>query len=192
MTYRERREARAERLRGWADKRENKAEAAYGQARELADRIPFGQPILLGHHSQRRAERDRARISGGMDRGFEHARKAESMSSRAGNIESQLAGAIYSDDHDAIPALQARIAGLEAERDRIKAYNASCRKAAPDLALLDEAQRRLILRVAEVTPYAIRKNGAFPAYHLTNLSGNIARNRKRLEELTRKEAAREE
>lgn len=184
-TYRERREARAERLREWAAKREEKAEAAESAARDLADRIPFGQPILVGHHSQRRAERDQERIQGGFRRSFEHAEKARRMASRADSIESQLAGSIYSDDPDAIEALEARIATLEAERDRIKAYNASCRKGERDLSLLDDAQRRLILRVAEVTPYAIGKGGAFPGYHLTNLSGNIARNRKRLDSLRR-------
>lgn len=184
-TYRERREARAARLREWAEKREQKSEAAEAQARALADLIPFGQPILMGHHSQRRAEHDRDRIQGGFRKSFEHQDKADSMNSRADNIESQLAGAIYSDDPDAMEALTARLATLEAERDRIKAYNASCRKGARDLSLLDEAQRRLILRVAEVTPYSIGKGGAFPGYHLTNLSGNIARNRKRLDALTR-------
>lgn len=183
MTYRERREARAKRLREWAGKREAKSEAAFGSAQTLAAGIPFGQPILVGHHSQRRAERDRDRITASMDRGLEHARKAESMSSRAANIEAQLAGAIYSDDEDAVEQLAARIAKLEAERDRIKAYNASCRKGARDVSLLDESQRGELATVMRVAAYSMGKGGQFPAYHLTNLSGNIARNKKRLEAL---------
>jgi hypothetical protein len=183
-TYRERREARAERLREWADKREAKSAAAFDTAHEMADRIPFGQPILVGHHSQHRAERDRDRIGSAMDRGVEHSRKAESMNSRAANIESQLAGAIYSDDEDAIEQLAARVARLEAERDRIKAYNASCRKGARDVTLLDEKQQRDL--AAGMRVGVMGAGGQFPSYHLTNLSGNIARNRKRLESLRRK------
>lgn len=183
MTYRERREARAERLRDWADKRESKSDAAIGAAKELADRIPFGQPIHVGHHSQRRAERDRDRIGSGMDRGMEHHHKAQSMNARAANIEDQLAGAIYSDDTDAVEQLTARVAKLEAERDRIKAYNASCRKGARDVTVLDERQQRELVSVMRVSPYSMGKNGQYPSYHLTNLSGNVARNRKRLESL---------
>lgn len=58
MTYRDRREAKADRLREWAEKREAKAAAAFDSAATLSDAIPFGQPILVGHHSEKRARRD--------------------------------------------------------------------------------------------------------------------------------------
>lgn len=188
MTYRERREARAERLREWAGKREAKADAAFAQVDQIASMIPFGQPILVGHHSERRARRDADRIDSGMRRSFEHARKADEMNSKADNIEAAAAHAIYSDDPDAVERLEGRIATLEAERDRIKAYNASCRKAAKaggagDLSLLDEAQSANLLRIAQVTPYALGAGNSYPGYHLTNLSGNIKRNRDRLAQL---------
>jgi hypothetical protein len=69
MTYRERRERRANRLREWADKRNVRAEAATEQARQLADLIPFGQPILAGHHSEARDRRTRDRIGNGFRAG---------------------------------------------------------------------------------------------------------------------------
>lgn len=183
MTYRDRREARAERLRVWAAAREVKSDAAYAAVRVIGDQIPFGQPILVGHHSEGRARRDQQRMRTGMDRSVEHADKAQSMNARADNIEGQLARAIYSDDTDAVPALEARLAGLEAERDRIKTYNASCRKGARDLDLLDAKQRADLLSTATSSPYMIGKQGQMPGYVLTNLSGNITRNRKRLEQL---------
>ena len=182
MTYRERQQRRAERLREWADKREAKADAALSQARNMADAIPFGQPILLGHHSQGRDERYRARIGATYDRAFEHATKAEDMARRANGIESQLAGSIYSDDPDALEALEARIAALESERDRIKAYNVSCRKGAPDVSVLDDRQQR---RYAD----HIAKGQPFPSYALQNLGGNITRNRQRLASLKAKRSA---
>jgi len=58
MTTRERREARAARLREWADKREAKAQAGFQAVHDLADSIPMGQPILVGHHSEAHARRD--------------------------------------------------------------------------------------------------------------------------------------
>lgn len=187
-TTRERREARAERLRGWAEKRETKAAADLERARNMASVIPFGQPILAGHYSERSDRNYRDRIGRTFDRSFEHAKKAESMTSRAAGIEAQLDRSIYSDDVDAIERLEERIAELEAERDRIKAFNDSCRKAAKtggvgDTSILNDAERQDLMTLARVAAFQLRPGGAFPAYKLTNLSGNIKRNRDRLAQL---------
>jgi hypothetical protein len=183
MTYRERRERRAERLCEWAAKRAAKSEAAFDRAHDVAGQIPLGQPVLVGHHSERRHRRDLARIDAAMEAGVEHGRMADRMSQRAGNIEAALEASIYDDDPDAIERLRGRIAALEAERDRIKAYNASCRRGQPDPSLLDERQRETLESVRRVAPYQIGKGGSFPSYALSNLSGNLARNRQRLARL---------
>jgi Domain of unknown function (DUF3560) len=86
-TYRERREARAARLREWASKRDARAEQAATATDAVAAAIPSGQPILLGHHSQRRAERDRDRIDRGVRRTIEHTEKAREFTRRADKIE---------------------------------------------------------------------------------------------------------
>lgn len=183
MTYRERREAKVERLQEWASKREAKAEASFDRAHQIGGAIPLGQPILVGHHSERRHRRDVDRIHSAMTRGTEHQEKAESMSQKAKNIESALDRSIYSDDPDAIEQLEARIAELEAERVRIKAYNASCRKGERDLSILAESEKSDLLTTARVASFQLGANGEFPSYKLSNLGGNINRNRKRLEAL---------
>lgn len=182
-TYRERRLARAARLREWAAKREARSEAEYARAGEMGAAIPFGQPMLTDHYSYRRDLNYRARIGRAMDRSVEHARKAAEMSSKAANIEAAADRAIYSDDPDAIERLEVKLADLEAQRARIKAYNASCRKGARDLSLLDEKQRTDILRIAQVAAFQIGPKGEFPKYALSNLSGTISTTRKRLESL---------
>ena len=182
-TYRERREAKADRLREWAEKRATRAAADLERAHRMADVIPLGQPILVGHYSESRDRRYRSRIDSAMDHSIENAAKADEFTRRAAGIESQIAGAIYSDDADAIARLRRRIADLEAERDRVKEYNATCRKGAPELGVLDERQRVQILGLAKIGGCFLGKGGAFPGYHLTNLSGNIARNRARLAQL---------
>lgn len=53
MTRRERLERRAERRREWAESRDRKSAAAFESARKLTDGIPLGQPILVGHHSEK-------------------------------------------------------------------------------------------------------------------------------------------
>jgi hypothetical protein len=180
LTYRERRETRADRLRNWADGRDEKASAAFGSARAIGDAIPMGQPILVGHHSERRHRRDIERIDSGMRRGVEHSEKASSMRSRADGIDSQLETSIYSDDPDAVEQLEARIAELEAERDRVKRYNASARRGSPDPSILDDQQRETLTSCIASWGDVQCKNGVFPSYHLSNLSANINRNRKRL------------
>jgi len=176
MTYRERREARAERLKEWAAKRETKAAAVFKAGEHYRGDYAFNtQP---GHIPER------ARLIAREHRACESLEKARSMSSRAAGIADQLDRSIYSDDPDAKEQLEERIASLEAERERVKAYNASCRKGARDIALLDDAQKRDIIGIIQVQPYAC-KGGAFPSYHLSNLSGNIKRNKDRLATLGR-------
>lgn len=180
-TYRERREARAERLREWAEKRETKAAAVFEANRPFTEDYAFNtQP---GHIPLR------ARVIAQEDRAHESLRKAESMAGRAASIEAQLDVSIYSDDPDAVERLRERIAGLEAERNRVKAFNATCRKGEPDWSLIEEREKRNLQRTAEVCAYSVTdragKFKGFPGYHLTNLSGNIARQRKRLKALER-------
>ncbi|MCH8328674.1 MAG: hypothetical protein IID15_09175, partial [Candidatus Marinimicrobia bacterium] len=76
------------------------------------------------------------------------------------------------------------------ERERIKAFNRTARKGAPDYDLLDEGQRASLLSVARVQAYAMSKGGGFPAYHLTNLGGNITRYKKRLAQMSERRAYR--
>jgi len=172
MTYRERREARAERLRGWADKRATRAGAELERSHELIDAIPFGQPILVGHHSEQADRRRRDRAWDALGRSAENAKTAERQSSSAAEIERQLDRSIYSDDPDAIERLRERIAELEAQRETIKQRNADYRR-----------EHRAELR--ELTPY--QRDQAMPhrGYELENLSGNLSRQRKRLAQLER-------
>lgn len=179
-TYRERREAKADRLREWADKRDGKAAAGFKKADDIADLIPFGQPILVGHHSEGRARRDQDRIASGMRAGIENSRKADDFRRRADGIDRAADNAVYSDDVDAVERLEVRIVEREGERDRVKAFNVSARKGAPDLSLLDEKQRVDILSIAKVAAYQLGKGGAFPGYHLSNLGATIRKDKKRL------------
>lgn len=174
MTYRERRLAKAERLREWAGKREAR-DSQKSAAERRADQIPFGQPILVGHHSERRHRRDVDRAWDAMGRRVESLRTAERMSERADNIEAAAEHAIYSDDPDAVERLREKLAELEAKREKIKAANAEYRKAhRAELKALPAYER------AQALPY--------PGYATTNLTGNISRTRKRLAQLEREAA----
>ncbi len=175
-TYRERREAKADRLRGWAGKREEGAQATFAAHEVYRGDDAFNtQP---GHIPLR------SRVIAQDDRTLASLRKAKGMRSRASGIESQLERSIYSDDPDAIPALERRIADLEAQRERVKAYNYTARRGRPDLSMLEAAEKLDLQRSASVG--FAGKSGEFPKYVLANLGGNIARNRERLAELRRR------
>jgi hypothetical protein len=165
MTYRDRREARAERLRGWAGAREERAAAVFKAGEQFHGDTAFNtQPGPMPFRTRLIAREDRA---------YESQQKAAAMKSRADGIEAQAANAIYSDDPDAVEALRERIARLEAERDAAKAANTAYRKAhKAELAAMDSAYQR-----GQAMPY--------PGYYFTNLSGNLSRQRARLARLER-------
>lgn len=172
-TYRERRAARAERLRGWADKRDDKAVALQAANDPYRGDIAFAtQP---GHIPER------ARAIARTERAAEHHIKATSMRSRADNIKAQMDAAVYDDDPDAIERLEEKLTRLEAERDRIKAYNASCRRGERDITLLDDEQQRKLLACA--TAGQVKPNGAMPTYATSNLGATINTTRKRIARL---------
>lgn len=181
MTYRERRERRMQRRLDWAASRDRKSAAGFARARAIADHIPLGQPILVGHHSERRHRRDLERIDSGMSAGVESAKMASHHRGCADTIARQLDASIYSDDADAIPALEARIAEREAEAEKRAAVNRAWRKG--------PSKRADALRALGWTDKGIaglEKNMAeMPSFvrvpcDLTNLRARIRRDRERL------------
>src|SRR5256885_15609225 len=82
----ERAERKAARRMKWAESAENKAEAARKTADNLASVIPFGQPILVGHHSERGDRSYRNRIDRNYRKESEELSKAEHHKQKAENI----------------------------------------------------------------------------------------------------------
>lgn len=183
MTYRERLERKAERRREWAAGRNRKAEALRRQGDPFRGDWAFAtQP---GHIPER------ARMIRRDDKAAEHYGAAQHHEARAEAIETALDRSIFEDDPDAVERLEARIAEREAERDRIKRYNASCRKAAKaggtgDTSILTAEERASLLTLVRVCAYQVGPGGAFPAYHLSNLGANIRRDRERIEDAKRR------
>ena len=97
-SYEQKQEARRERFEDLADKADREADGRFGAAHRLADAIPFGQPILVGHHSEKRARRDQDRIHNNMGKGVEAQKKAGYYRSKADGVG--RAG-ISGDDPDA-------------------------------------------------------------------------------------------
>ena len=109
-TLAERADVRAYRFDGYRERRGEEAENARQAVNELADAIPLGQPILVGHHSQRRAERDKEKIDRGMRRAVNLWKTSQYWNRRA-------AGVLRHADYKHRPGvIERRIKKLEAER----------------------------------------------------------------------------
>lgn len=92
----------------------------YSRAVKMADAIPFGQPILLGHHSERRDRNYRAKITKNFEKSFEQSSKAEYYENKAASVGK---AGISSDDPDAILKLQKKLTRLEKSHEIMKSVN---------------------------------------------------------------------
>ena len=114
----ERAEERADRFEDYSEKRLADAEAARSAVKAIADNIPFGQPILVGHHSEKHARRDAERIENGMRKAVKLWRTSQYWTARASE-------AVSAAKYKELPAVRARrIKTLEADkrkRERTKA-----------------------------------------------------------------------
>lgn len=106
----ERAEQRAERFGDYGERRAGEAESARAAVASIASHIPFGQPILVGHHSEGRARRDAERIGNGMSR-------AVRLWDQSAYWQDRARGALQHARYKARPDVRARrIRGLESER----------------------------------------------------------------------------
>lgn len=160
----ERAEERAERFENYSDKRESDAHRARAGVEAISSGIPFGQPILIGHHSERHARKDAERIENGM-------RKAVKMWETSKYWEDRAAGALRHAAYKELPAVRARrIKGLESDLKKQESYIQNSEKAAAmwaKVAAVEDSSARLQLaiRVAGVHNITMpRKDGDRPDF----------------------------
>lgn len=181
MTTRERKMAKAERLRDWAGNRERKANAVFARNEPYTRDHAFNtQP---GHIPMR------ARIIAQENRAFASLNKATDMRGRAAGIENQIDRTVYSDDNDAIERLEGRIRDLEAQRDRKKEINRLYRKGdAAGLAALGLNLETLQERMKDAYSW---EKAPYASYELTGLGARIRTDKARIEEIKRLQARHE-
>ncbi|MEU7181000.1 MULTISPECIES: DUF3560 domain-containing protein [Streptomyces] len=75
-------ESRAERFGGYAASAARNSEAAWQSSHEISERFAFGQPILVGHHSEGRARRDHARMDNAMRKSISEHDRAQHWANR--------------------------------------------------------------------------------------------------------------
>jgi hypothetical protein len=182
LNYAEKKGARIERFRELADKKQAEGTALIDRAHEMADMIPFGQPILVGHYSEKRDRNFRDRIGNTWDRGFKTLETAEYYARRADNAESNRA--ISSDDPEAIRALKEKLQNLKASHELMVQGNKIIRNKKLTPAQKVEELIKIGLESASaraaLEPDSFGDVG-FPKYAITNSGANIRNVEKRIE-----------
>ncbi len=141
-----------------------------------------GQPILVGHHSEKRHRRDLDRQDKRLSRMVELDKKAKYYRDKAAGVGT---GGISSDDTDAIDKLAAKLAGRETLQARMKAVNSAHRAylknpASMDTSKLSDDDKAL---VKMYQPAYSWEPHPFPPYRLSNNNANIKRIKTRIAEL---------
>lgn len=122
--YASRQSNRIDRLESAADRAAANSNAARSSAVALAGTIPLGQPILVGHHSEKRARRDLERIQAGHRKAAEEADKAKRLARRAASVGG---AGISQDDPEAVTKIKDKIAKLERWNETAKQVNKDLR-----------------------------------------------------------------
>jgi hypothetical protein len=179
MTRRERLERKVERRHDWAQGRREKAQSDLAFASHFTGDIAFNtQP---GHFPLR------AKVIRAEDRAYANLNMAEHHEEKAAGLEAQLTCTVFSDDANAIEALESRIAENEAKRERMKLVNKFYKKGdAIGLSTLGINLETLTAKLAASGPYW----GSAPhlPYEMTNLGARIREDKKRIETIKARNA----
>lgn len=178
-TYEERQEAKRNYYEEMAAKKRQESSALQQSARQMAGAIPFGQPILVGHHSERRDRNYRGRIDSKVKKSFEASDTANYYEQKASSIGT---GGISADDPDAIQKLQEKLARLEESQAKMVTANKLIRKGdRAGLATLGftEAEIDKLFKPDHCCRYG------FASYRLTNNNAEIRRLKDRIAQLSK-------
>lgn len=191
--YEERKERRKERLLDRAARAEAEGSAAFDEADRIGKTIPMGQPILVGHHSERGHRADLRRIDRNMSKAVAKTGEATELRRRA---EAVGTGGVSSDDPEAVAKLRSKLGRLTKQQAVRKALNAAWRKAgkpAPDdrdawstlwesAGMPAEDLDAFRVRVAQRWHF---QPCPVPAYALRNTNAELRRLRLRIDQLER-------
>ena len=187
MTRRERLENKLEKRQEWAEKAEQRFHDEMRKSESYVANIPFGQPILVGHHSEKahRAAIDRAWRAA--DRSVAEKDLAKHHRDKAEGLSDYLENTIFDDDPDAIDRIQQRIDSLEKKHALMLAVNKICRNKKFDdsakIAALVELGLTESAAKEAVHPSESWQSVGFDSYMLSNNSANIRRYKERLANL---------
>lgn len=187
--YYERIEKKRERLAERAERLRSKAATDFRKAdlSEEATGIPFGQPILVGHHSEKRHRRTIDHAWAALGRAVETDKKAGETAARA---ETYGTHGISSDAPDAVERLREKLEKLEANQKMMREANKLVRKAAKQGVTEEFLTKMALLGIPHNTSRKLLEPDfcgriGFADYQLSNNNANIKRVKGRIAQLKR-------
>lgn len=176
--FEQKREAKREAYRERAEGQRAKAGEEFAAAAKLRDLIPFGQPVLSGHHSEGRHRRDLSKIDRHMIRGVEAEKKAEDYERRASRVGYS---GVSSDDPDAVAKLTDKLVTLQARRESIRYINQYWREHEGFPHNVDASLKKEGLHNFKFSPAGT--DVPFPPWAIVNLGVKIRRLKGRIGQL---------
>ncbi len=165
-----------------AKKLETQAQQLYVYDCQQIDAIPAGQPVLVGHHSEKRHRSALARSHKRIEKICELNQKAEYFHQKA----TSNSKAISSDDETAVKKLKIKLAGLEEKQEQMKHINVTYHKNGNIDAintLTDDDKLNI-----KIDMERFRYNQPYPSFYLTNNSAEIRRIKARIAQLEKVQA----
>ena len=180
-SYGKKQEEKRARFEHRAEGAANEATAAHQRAHQMAEAIPFGQPILVGHHSEGGDRRYRARIHDTFGKSVALQDKAEHYRNKAAAVGTR---GISSDDPDAIAKLRGQLVQVRADQENMVKANKAVRRndaaALVEMGYATEDAAKLLQG-----DFAGRKG--YPSYALQNNSANARRIEQRIKLLEKRQ-----
>lgn len=124
--YEDRKQARIDRYRERAEKARQESQQLSHESISMLEYIPPGQPILVGHHSERGHRKLLERSDRKMEQSITASEKADYYGHKAEAAERNTA--ISSDDPEALSKLTEKLERLQVAQTRMKQINAYYRK----------------------------------------------------------------
>lgn len=172
--YKGRVEAKRERLQVRAISASRASEVRFEQGMGILSYIVPGQPILIGHHSERRHRRDLENVDRNMGASVALDKKAQYLSARAEVVGS---AGIASDNPDALELLREKLAKREAKQQAMKDANKAQRGSFKTWQLSNNGAeiRRLRQRIEQVEKLHSTApiDQAGPGWHMFEEDGRI-------------------
>lgn len=180
--FEERKERRIENAKRLAEKNEQLQESLLKQGDRIFAQMN-GQPILIGHHSEKRHRREIERGHNIIRRGLEAGKKAKYYEEKAVTIATS--NTISSDDPKALEKLRAKLQTLEDWQESMKGINKIVKNTK-----FNDAQK-----VEALVNFGIPEEKTYKllapdfcgrigfSYHLTNNNGNMKRIKDRIKQL---------
>ena len=191
MNYEEKKQARIDRLRSRSEKAHAEADQRWGIAKQQGELLN-GQPILIGHHSEKahralinRMATNSRKASEAYERGKEIGRRADAAERNT---------AVFSDDPEAVTKLRLKIEAAEKRQAMMKEANKIIRSKPKNAPTPDKMKALAAIGLHEEVAEGLFKPDfcnriGFPAYELTNNNANIRRMKERIETLLEQDNA---